>query len=208
MHPLLVQFLKKKNVSRHNTPERQHIALKRWNTPIPPLIGCSSLRGNAWTSLTGARALLHTSEQMNSRRSWQYYVPIRKWTPYSKKNIYISGLPPCHGLLMQQWKPKPLTTMVVPPKLRLTLTPTWTHNPHPRPQTWPESLQPVPLCVVPPDYGVTSCDRHSNACLLLRWTMPPTQLEKEKTFVIKLSLRLRSHPFPSWPKNKTLACVE
>lgn len=61
----------------------------------------------------------------------------------------------------------------------------------------------APLGVSPPPLQ----PQRSNACLF-KMTHASNAAWKEKTFVIKLSLRLSSHVLPSWPKNKTLASVE
>lgn len=69
VHPLLVQFLKKK-VSRHNTPDEKIGSILRWNAPVsPPLDGCSSLRGKACSGFTKPQIYLF------------FYTCLSKWTP-------------------------------------------------------------------------------------------------------------------------------
>lgn len=125
---------------------------------------------------------LYMSEQMNSQRTWQYF----------NKG---SGHSPVFGHL-HSYTTKPRTTPAVH----------W--NPTPLPLPFPPfALTPV----VEVSRSVSSLFNMlnlSDCSCLFKMNHASNAAWKEKTFVIKLSLRLSSRVFPPWPKNKTLASVE
>lgn len=90
-----------------------------------------------------------------------------------------------------------------PPSLSPSTQLQWNPKPSAMAVHWKDASTPAalnPPRVVEVLLGKPQC---SVACpSLLRWTMPPTQLEKEKTPVIKLSLRLSSRVLSSLTKKQ------
>lgn len=62
--------LKKKNSSRHNTPDEK---IGRWNTPTLLLSMAAPLWEEKPALASRSHRFLYMSEQINSQRTWQYF---------------------------------------------------------------------------------------------------------------------------------------
>lgn len=144
--------------------------------------------------------LIKVSRHNTQRENWSIKVkrPISTLAGCSSlRGKVCSGLDRSDSILVSNGR-GPAWTLVTPSHLRTNekrCTLKFKPLPEPNPVTTPLGVLPRPQ------------SQRSNACLL-KMTHASNAAWKEKTFVIKLSLRLSSHVLPSWPKNKTLASVE
>lgn len=164
-----------------------------------------ALRPNAPSLLLLMAAPLWEESLLWLHEATGLYTHLRRWTlrgPDSKVMFYKRKWHSPSGHL--QWRCAAMETKATDDGGALkTAPPAYARSPKPQRSECCSTTAAVCSSAV---LLINLGDR-SNACLL-KMNLASNAAWKEKTFVIKLSLRLSSHVVPPWPKNKTLASVE